>query len=148
MKNNLVNSSRLFKKIYSESPGGVLAIRRPYNFVKNRYPIFFEEAKGSKVTDIDKNTYLDMMCGYGPIVIGHRNNFVDNRVIKHIKNKGNCLTLTQPTQYKLIKKLNLNHEDFKIEIENNQKKYEQLIDEAADQISNFVKKAKIDNLSQ
>ena len=47
-----------------------------------------------------------------------------------------------------IKKLNFNHEDFKIEIENNQKKYEQLIDEAADQISNFVKKAKIDNLSQ
>ena len=47
-----------------------------------------------------------------------------------------------------IKKLNLNHEDFKIDIENNQKKYEQLIDEAADQISNFVNKAKIDNLSQ
>ena len=47
-----------------------------------------------------------------------------------------------------IKKLNLNHEDFKIEIENNQKKYEQLIDEAADQISNFVKNTKIDNLSQ
>ena len=47
-----------------------------------------------------------------------------------------------------IKKLNLNQEDFKIEIENNQKKYEQLIDEAADQISNFVKKAKINNLSQ
>ncbi len=47
-----------------------------------------------------------------------------------------------------IKKLNLNHKDFKIEIENNQKKYEQLIDEAADQISNFVKKTKTDNLSQ
>ena len=47
-----------------------------------------------------------------------------------------------------IKKLNLNHKDFKTEIEDNQKKYEQLIDEAADQISNFVKKAKIDNLSQ
>ena len=47
-----------------------------------------------------------------------------------------------------IKKLNLNHKDFKIEIENNQKKYEQLIDEAANQISNFIKKAKIDNLSQ
>ena len=47
-----------------------------------------------------------------------------------------------------IKKLNLNHEDFKIEIEKNQKKYELLIDEAADQISNFVKKVKIDNLSQ
>tara|TARA_A100001015_G_scaffold123741_1_gene137118 strand:+ start:208 stop:654 length:447 start_codon:yes stop_codon:yes gene_type:complete len=47
-----------------------------------------------------------------------------------------------------IKKLNLNHEDFKVEIQNNQKKYEQLIDEAADQISNFVKRTKINNLSQ
>jgi len=47
-----------------------------------------------------------------------------------------------------IKKLNLNHEDFKIEIENNQKKYERFIDETADQISNFVKKAKTDNLSK
>ena len=47
-----------------------------------------------------------------------------------------------------IKKLNFNQVDFKNEIEANKKKYEQLIDEAADQISNFVKKAKIDNLSQ
>tara|TARA_S200000501_G_scaffold136359_1_gene128928 strand:- start:121 stop:567 length:447 start_codon:yes stop_codon:yes gene_type:complete len=47
-----------------------------------------------------------------------------------------------------IKKINLNHEDFKIEIENNQKRYEHLIDQASDQISNFVKKAKIDNLSK
>ena len=47
-----------------------------------------------------------------------------------------------------INKLNLNHEDLQIEIENNQKKYEQLIDEVVDQISNFVKKAKIENLSQ
>jgi len=47
-----------------------------------------------------------------------------------------------------IKKLNLNHNDFKNELEANQKKYEKLIDEATDEISNFVKKAKIDNLSQ
>ena len=47
-----------------------------------------------------------------------------------------------------IEKLNLDQEKFKNEIDANQKKYENLIDEAADQISNFVKKAKIDNLSQ
>ena len=47
-----------------------------------------------------------------------------------------------------IKGLKLNHVNFKIEIETNQKKYEQLIDDAADQISDFVKKAKIDNLAQ
>ena len=47
-----------------------------------------------------------------------------------------------------IKKLNLDHENFKKEIDENQKKYENLIDEAADQISNFVKKAKLENLSK
>ena len=47
-----------------------------------------------------------------------------------------------------INKLNINHLNFKNEIEANQKKYEQLIDEAADEISNFVEKAKLENISQ
>jgi hypothetical protein len=38
-----------------------------------------------------------------------------------------------------------NHLNFKNEIEANQKKYEQLIDDAADEISNFVEKAKLEN---
>ena len=46
-----------------------------------------------------------------------------------------------------IEKLNFDHENLKQEIEDNQKKYENLIDEAADQISNFVKKAKLENIS-
>ena len=47
-----------------------------------------------------------------------------------------------------IKELNINHQNFKNEIEVNHKKYEQLIDEAADEISNFVEKAKLENISQ
>ena len=47
-----------------------------------------------------------------------------------------------------IQNLNLDYEKFKNEIEVNQRKYEKLIDEAADQISSFVEKAKLDNLSQ
>ena len=47
-----------------------------------------------------------------------------------------------------IEKLNLDHENLKKEIDDNQKKYENLIDEAADQISNFVKKAKLENISK
>ena len=41
-----------------------------------------------------------------------------------------------------IKELNLNHEKLKIEIETNQKKYEDLIDTAAEKISSFVRKNK------
>ena len=47
-----------------------------------------------------------------------------------------------------IDQLNKNHQNFKTEIEDNQKKYEELIDTAADEISNFVEKAKIDNAPQ
>ena len=47
-----------------------------------------------------------------------------------------------------IKELNLNHQNFKNEIEVNQKKYEQMIDETTDEISNFVEKAKLENKSQ
>ena len=47
-----------------------------------------------------------------------------------------------------IEVLKSNHLNFKNEIEANQKKYEKLIDEAADEISNFVEKAKLENLSQ
>jgi cell division protein ZapA len=47
-----------------------------------------------------------------------------------------------------IQELQTNHLNFKNEIEVNQKKYEKLIDEAADEISDFVEKAKSENLSQ
>ncbi|MDB9792402.1 cell division protein ZapA [Candidatus Pelagibacter sp.] len=47
-----------------------------------------------------------------------------------------------------IKDLNTNHLNFKNEIEANHKKYEQLIDDAADEISNFIEKAKLENISQ
>ncbi|MDC0641460.1 cell division protein ZapA [Candidatus Pelagibacter sp.] len=47
-----------------------------------------------------------------------------------------------------IKELNTNHLNFKNEIEANHKKYEQIIDDAADEISNFIEKAKLENISQ
>ena len=47
-----------------------------------------------------------------------------------------------------ISELNNNHLNFKNEIEANHRRYEQLIDEAADEISNFVEKAKLETISQ
>ena len=46
-----------------------------------------------------------------------------------------------------IKELNEKHFSLKSEIENNQKDYEKLIDQAADEISNFVEKANLEKLS-
>ena len=49
---------------------------------------------------------------------------------------------------KEIKELNDNHLNLKNEIEINQKNYEKLIDETADEISSFVEKANLENLSK
>ena len=47
-----------------------------------------------------------------------------------------------------IQELKNSHQKFKDEIEVNQKKYEKLIDEATEEISSFVEKARQDNKSQ
>ena len=46
-----------------------------------------------------------------------------------------------------INELNENHYKLKNDFNKNQKNYEKLIDEAADEISNFVEKASLENLS-
>ena len=48
---------------------------------------------------------------------------------------------------KEISELNQNHYKLKTEIIDNQKNYEKLIEEAANEISNFVDKANLENLS-
>jgi len=47
-----------------------------------------------------------------------------------------------------IEQINKNHNQLKNEIELNQKNYEKLIDEAANEISNFVEKASLEDLSK
>ena len=46
-----------------------------------------------------------------------------------------------------IKKLNEKHNSLKTEIENNQKNYEKIIDETANEISNFIEKTNLEKLS-
>tara|TARA_Y100000022_G_C13058299_1_gene287660 strand:+ start:7 stop:450 length:444 start_codon:yes stop_codon:yes gene_type:complete len=48
---------------------------------------------------------------------------------------------------KEIKELNENHNELKNKIETNQKNYEKLIDEAANEIQGFVEKVNLENLS-
>lgn len=101
----LTQSNKLYKEALDLIPGAILGIRRPYNFVEGEYPIFFDHAQGSKVYDVDGNSYIDYLCAYGPIIIGHREPEIDNAVIAQIQEKGFCFSLTQPIQNKLAKKL-------------------------------------------
>ena len=101
----LARSMSLFEEAKKLVPGGVAGIRRPYNFVPGEYPIFFDHGKGGRVVDVDGNEYIDFLCAYGPIIIGYREDEIDDAVINQIKNKGFCFSLTQEWQNTLVKKL-------------------------------------------
>ena len=51
-------------------PGGVSSPVRAYQAV-GREPITIKKGKGAHVTDVDGNTYVDYVCSYGPLILGH-----------------------------------------------------------------------------
>lgn len=97
----LTESMSEYGKGKTRIPGGVLGIRRPYNFVEGEYPVYFDHGKGGRITDIDGNEYIDYLCAYGPIILGHREEEVDEAVIRQIRDKGFCFSLTQVYQNRL-----------------------------------------------
>ena len=36
-----------------------------------RDPIFIERAEGAEIYDVDGNVYVDYVCSWGPLILGH-----------------------------------------------------------------------------
>ncbi len=104
-KLNITKSLQLFENAKKLVPGGVLGARKPTDFIYGEYPIFLEYGKGAHLIDVDGNEFIDFLCGYGPIILGYREDEVDDAVIAQIKGKGFCFTLTQPYQNYLAERL-------------------------------------------
>lgn len=71
------NSSRIDKRsaaAFQESrkliPGGVNSPVRAFKSV-GLTPLFMESGSGSRVTDIDGNTFIDYVGSWGPLIVGH-----------------------------------------------------------------------------
>lgn len=103
-KLNLERSMKLYEEAKEISPGGLLGIRRPYNFVEGEYPIFIDYGFDGHIVDVDGNDYIDMLCAYGPIILGYREDEI-NEVVKQQMDKGFCFSLVQEVQNTLEKKL-------------------------------------------
>jgi glutamate-1-semialdehyde 2,1-aminomutase len=57
-------------------PGGMWGHMNAANLPEG-YPQFFARGEGCRVWDVDGNEYLDFMCSWGPIVLGHHHPEVD-----------------------------------------------------------------------
>lgn len=67
---NFTNSIQAFKQANETMPGGVNSPARAFKSVKSN-PVFIKKAKGSKITDIDSNEYIDYVGSWGPMILGH-----------------------------------------------------------------------------
>ena len=63
-------SEELFEKAKKYIPGGVNSPVRAFKAVGGT-PIFIKSAKGSKIYDVDGNEYIDYVCSWGPLILGH-----------------------------------------------------------------------------
>jgi len=63
-------SAELFSEARELIPGGVNSPVRAFNSVGGT-PRFMRDARGSRMTDVDGNTYIDLVCSWGPMIHGH-----------------------------------------------------------------------------
>lgn len=103
-KLNLTKSMAMIEEGRRLTPGGMLGIRRPYNFVEGEYPIFIDRGYGGHIVDVDGNDYIDMLCSYGPIILGYIEDEI-NEAVKEQMEKGFCFSLVQEIQNELQAKL-------------------------------------------
>lgn len=101
---NLTRSMAMYEEAKRLSPGGMMGIRRPYNFVIGEYPIFIDRGEGGHIVDVDGNDYIDMLCAYGPIILGYNEPEI-NDAVKAQMEKGFCFSLVQPVQNRLQQRL-------------------------------------------
>jgi glutamate-1-semialdehyde 2,1-aminomutase len=67
---NAETSEALFARARRVTPGGVNSPVRAFNAVGGT-PRFIASARGAWLTDVDGNEYVDLICSWGPMLLGH-----------------------------------------------------------------------------
>ena len=78
---NTTKSEELYKIALDLMPGGVNSPVRAFGSV-GRNPLFIDHAKGSRVYDVDGNSFIDYVCSWGPGILGHAHPEVIEAVIR------------------------------------------------------------------
>jgi glutamate-1-semialdehyde 2,1-aminomutase len=68
-------SEAWFARAQTRIPGGVNSPVRAFRGVGG-VPLFIDRGQGSRIYDADGNSYIDYVCSWGPLVMGHRPPFV------------------------------------------------------------------------
>jgi len=77
-------SRALIERGKKSIPGGVNSPVRAFTGVGGT-PVFFETGKGSRLTDVDGNSYIDYVGSWGPMILGHSPDHVIDAVVNQAK---------------------------------------------------------------
>ncbi|WP_179415137.1 glutamate-1-semialdehyde 2,1-aminomutase [Mucilaginibacter sp. E4BP6] len=74
-------SAELYAKAKTYFPGGVNSPVRAFKSVYGT-PLFIAKGDGSHIWDADGNKFIDFCCSWGPLILGHNNVKVREKVIE------------------------------------------------------------------
>jgi glutamate-1-semialdehyde 2,1-aminomutase len=80
--------SRLRQRARAVIPGGMYGHQSAVP-LPPEYPQFMRGGRGARIWDVDGNEYVDLMCSYGPVVLGHQHPAVEAAVRAQAE-QGDC----------------------------------------------------------
>jgi len=97
------NSKSYFTKAQKLIPGGVNSPVRACKSV-GCDPLFVKKAIGSKIVDVDNNEFIDFVCSWGPMILGHNHPKVVDAIQQALEN-GTSYGAPTPLEIELAEKV-------------------------------------------
>ena len=94
---------RLRERARAVIPGGMYGHQSAASLPAN-YPQFMRGGRGARIWDVDGNEYVDLMCSYGPVVLGHQHPRVQEAVAAQAA-LGDCQNTPGPVMVDLAELL-------------------------------------------
>jgi len=89
------HSEELMTRACKVIPWGIYGAKNPAYFAPGSYPIFLSSGEGCRIRDVDGNEYIDFLCSFGPIILGHRHPKVEEAVRAQ---QARCDSLNLPSE--------------------------------------------------
>ncbi len=74
---SIPKSKALFERARQVIPGGIYGHVQPSATIPGVFPYFAERGEGGYYWDVDGRKILDLMCGYGPLILGYHHQEIE-----------------------------------------------------------------------
>ncbi len=90
------------REAHQHMPQGVA---ENYRYWGDDKTVFVKSAQGCVITDVDNKRYVDFRLGYGPIILGYRDERVDRAVVAQITERGTLSGFATPLDAQVVQQV-------------------------------------------